>query len=36
MVIYTVLQTKTTHIVDEVDEYSVKLINLLGSLRGEK
>jgi len=36
MVIYTVLQTKTTHIVDEVDEYSVKLINLLASLRGGK
>jgi len=32
MVIYTILQSKTTHIVDEIDEYSVKLINLLSSL----
>jgi len=36
MVIYTILQSKTTHIVDEIDEYSVKLINLLSSLPGRK
>lgn len=31
MVAYAVLQSKSTKIVDEIDEYSVKLINLLAS-----
>jgi len=30
-VVYTILMTKQSKIVDEIDEYSVKLINLLGS-----
>jgi biopolymer transport protein ExbB/TolQ len=31
IMIYTILSTKTTKIIDEIDEYSVKLINILGS-----
>jgi biopolymer transport protein ExbB/TolQ len=31
MICYSFLQTKATKIIDEVDEYSVKLINLLSS-----
>lgn len=36
MVIYTVLMSKTTHVIDEIDEYSVKLINLLSARSGRK
>ncbi len=33
MVVYSFLQSKSTKIIDEIDEYSVKLINLFSALR---
>jgi biopolymer transport protein ExbB/TolQ len=29
ILIYTVLRSKTNHIIDEIDEHTVKLINLI-------
>ena len=35
MLAHALIDAKTTKIIDEIDEYSVKLINLLGSIQAE-